>query len=344
MKRILVIRFSALGDVAMTIPVLHSLALQYPDRLISVLSRKAFQPLFAHLPDNVDFIAADLSGEHEGVTGLYRLFRHLKKRRFDGVADLHDVLRTRFLRLLFALSGVRVAHIRKGRGEKRALTRKRNKVFKPLKSSFARYAEVFDRLGLPVSLQFTSIYGETRGESAAFAEVTGKKGTEKWIGIAPFAKHEGKTYPLEAMEQVVARLVTLEGVKLFLFGGGKEEENLLTCWERQYPRVVALPGKLKMNGELALMSWLDVMISMDSANMHLASLVHTPVISVWGATHPWCGFMGWGQEPGLALQVEMACRPCSVFGNKPCHRKDYACLHGITPDALFQRIKHFLSR
>ena len=94
-----------------------------------------------------------------------------------------------------------------------------------------------------------------------------------------------------------------------------------------------------MERELILMSHLDVMVSMDSANMHLASLVNTPVVSIWGATHPYCGFMGYGQKAENALQIEnLECRPCSVFGNKPCLHGDYRCLIRITPEMVVQKV------
>jgi len=101
-------------------------------------------------------------------------------------------------------------------------------------------------------------------------------------------------------------------------------------------------GKLNMSQELALMSQLDIMYSMDSANMHLASLVNTPVISLWGATHPYAGFMGWNQSTDNAIQVDLSCRPCSVYGQKPCFRKDYACLFQITPEQIILRIENAL--
>jgi ADP-heptose:LPS heptosyltransferase len=93
-----------------------------------------------------------------------------------------------------------------------------------------------------------------------------------------------------------------------------------------------------MKEELALMSHLDVMVSMDSGNMHLASLVNTPVVSIWGATHPLAGFLGWNQSEKNVVQTDMPCRPCSVYGNKPCMRNDYACLNQITPESVVQRI------
>ena len=91
------------------------------------------------------------------------------------------------------------------------------------------------------------------------------------------------------------------------------------------------------------MSHLELMVSMDSANMHLASLVNTPVVSIWGATHPYTGFMGWNQKLENAVQVDLPCRPCSIFGNKPCLRGDYACLNSITPDMVFSKVKAVLN-
>ncbi|KAA6316472.1 hypothetical protein EZS27_033221, partial [termite gut metagenome] len=164
----------------------------------------------------------------------------------------------------------------------------------------------------------------------------------KWIGIAPFAKHKGKIYPLEWQEQVVAHFSKDLRVKVFLFGGGKTEQKILNEWVIKYPSVFSTADKLKMENELILMSWLDVMLSMDSANMHLASLVNVPVVSIWGATHPYAGFMGWNQSVENCVQVDLECRPCSVFGNKKCFRGDYACLFSIKPERIIEKIQSLI--
>lgn len=142
MAKILVIRFSAIGDVAMTIPVIYSLATQYPQHQIMVLSRDTLAPLFKELPDNVLFRGVDLRGEHAGVMGLGWLYNDLKEEQFDAVADFHDVLRSKYLRWRFKLSGVKVAHLDKGRSGKRKLVRPKHKVMQCQKSSFQRYADV----------------------------------------------------------------------------------------------------------------------------------------------------------------------------------------------------------
>lgn len=342
MKRLLIIRLSAIGDVAMTIPVIYACAYTYPQLRISVLSNVSLRPLFSRMPSNVVFIGADLKGVHRGLRGISRLYRELQGMDFDAVADFHNVLRTIILRFYFSLSGVRTVSINKGRREKKRLTTSFRKRFVPLKTSFERYADVLRQLDLPVNLTFQSLFDSKGGDLRLVNQpvtLTGEKGTDKWIGIAPFAAHKGKVYPLSLMEQVIKTLSHRSDYKLFLFGAGTAEREILEQWAKQYPSTCSLAGKLPMDKELIVMSHLDVMLSMDSANMHLASLVHTPVISVWGATHPYAGFMGWGQPMENVIQINgLSCRPCSIYGNKPCRHKDYLCLTTINPTTIVERI------
>ena len=342
MAKILVIRFSAIGDVAMTVPVVYSLATQYPQHQIKVLSRPNMAALFAHLPSNVSFWGADLKSTYKGFVGLIRLFNELKAEQFDYIADFHDVLRTKYLRLRFLLQGKKVAHIDKGRKGKKALTRSKNKIRVQQLSSFQRYANVLNRLGFTIKIDFKTIYPTGKGDLSTFSSITGTKGTDKWVGIAPFATHLGKIYPEKQMEQVIQILNTQPNIRIFLFGGGKKEVEILSTWANKYPSATCIAGKLKLDAELALMSHLDIMVSMDSGNMHLASLVNTPVVSIWGATHPLAGFMGWQQSEQNAVQIDMPCRPCSVYGNKPCTEKGYACLQQITPQMIVEKINAIL--
>jgi ADP-heptose:LPS heptosyltransferase len=331
MKKLLVIRFSALGDIAMSVPVVHDLALQYPDLDITMLSREMARPLFECMPSNVHFFAADLNGRHKGMVGLCRLWRDAHLSDFDYIADFHNVLRTWWLRAEGCLRRKKIAKIDKGRKGKRALTRQNNKVFEQQATSFERYAKVLEELGFPIKLQFNRL------DYSAFCE-TQKATNEAWIGIAPFAKHPAKVYPLEKMEEVIKALNERKNTTVFLFGGGTVENEQIERLCAKYDHVKPAKSQQGLKGELALMGQLDVMLSMDSANMHLASLVGTRVVSIWGGTHPYAGFFGWDQNPNDCIQVELPCRPCSVYGNKPCLRGDYACMNGITPEQIIERL------
>ena len=340
---ILVTRFSAFGDVAMTVPVLWTVANQYPQHKFTVLSRESMRPLFLQMPENVTFRGVNLKQKrYKGPFGMVRLFHELNKELgFEAIADLHDVLRTKIFRTCAILRGIRVACIDKGKTEKRLLTRPEGKELKQLPTSFDRYRNVFEALGLPIGqIEFVSIFGgKKRGDFSRVQEFfLPRREKEKWIGIAPFAAHQGKIYPLDQMEQVVASLDKEPDVRIVLFGAGEKETEILKSWAKKYSHTYITEG-LRMERELILMSHLDVMVSMDSANMHLASLVHTPVVSIWGATHPYCGFMGYGQRSENALQInDLPCRPCSVFGNKPCLYNDYRCLTRITPEMIVKKI------
>lgn len=342
--KLLVIRFSALGDVAMTVPVVDSLARAYPQAEITVLSRSFMQPLFAHMPNNVHFYGVDLK-QYKGLRGILRLFHELKHNGpYDAVADLHGVLRTQVLSFFFRLTGIRTIHINKERRARKALIRSKQKIRQQLSTSFERYADVFRRLGLSVRPTFRSIYGEGKGNVLLFSPLTGRPDNQTWIGFAPFAAHRGKQLPEATSQALIRKLSARPNTRLFLFGG-KSDAPLLEQWAEGQSGITIIAGRLKMEQELALMSYLAVMCSMDSANMHLASLTGTPVVSVWGATHPLAGFLGWQQQTENCVQDNhLDCRPCSIFGNKPCMRGDYACLAHISPENILQKIENILTK
>jgi ADP-heptose:LPS heptosyltransferase len=347
MKKILVVRFSALGDVAMTVPVVYAVATQYPDLDITLLSRPQMAALFEGMPANVHFLGADLKGEYVGFKGLNRLCRVLERMHFDAVADLHDVLRSKYLRFRLGLRGARVAHIEKGRRGKKQLVRPHHKLMLQQPTSFMRYADVFRRLGYPTTSTFTTLFPTLAPLPERMQEpATHTLGDTPLcrIGIAPFAAHPGKIYPVDRMERVIELLTERPTVRIYLFGGGAKEEAVFADWQQRFPHVTPMTRMGGMRRELEAMSHLDVMLCMDSGNMHLASLTGIPVVSIWGATHPYAGFMGWRQTEQNTLQLNhLPCRPCSVYGNRPCLRGDMACLAGITPEMVVEKLDDVLA-
>ena len=348
-KRLLVMRFSAMGDAAMTVPVLHALATQHPNLRITMLTRSRFVPMFEWLPANVQVKGIDLKNYH-GISGLTHLYRQLKPAKFDAVADLHNVLRTKYLRTCFSLAGTPVAVINKGRQDKKALIGHAldHDALRPMPE---RYADVFRTLGFSITLPERMPINLKQESFVTIQQVTGiKQPNQYWIGIAPFAAHPQKIYPLEHMQQVVNTLADL-GHRVFLFGAGKTETSTLAQWVESYDRngrnphhVVNISGVLDgLKNEMLLMSMLDVMLSMDSANMHIASIVGIPVLSIWGATHPKAGFFGYGQNTDHAMQLPLPCRPCSIYGKKPCQFGDLRCMN-IAPEAIVEKTLQIISR
>ncbi|WP_455640821.1 glycosyltransferase family 9 protein [Parabacteroides sp.] len=341
MAKILVIRLSAIGDVAMTVPVIYSAAKANPQHTFTVLTQAFLIPVFMNRPANVDVIGINTKGAEKTLGGLLRFASALVNYEYDIVLDLHNVIRTMIIRSLFRIKGKNVYVVDKARKERKMLTARNHKVFKPLRPVIERYADVFRAAGLNYTEIFTSLYESRPADLSAMQEVAGEK-RGKWIGIAPFAKHRGKIYPVDCMEQVVARLSEHEGYTIFLLGGRGYEEAVLEQWAFQYPRVKSIVGLYSLDNELALISQLDVLLCMDSANMHFASLVGTKVVSIWGATHPYAGFYGYHQDPDNVVQLDLPCRPCSVFGQKPCYRGDWACMAQVMPEMVIKKVKKVL--
>ena len=315
-------RLSAMGDVAMTVPVLRAFVLQNPAIKVTVISRPFFKPFFEGIP-SVSFFAFDEKQRHKGFIGLLRLFQDLKALHIDAFADLHNVLRSKVVRTLFALSGKKIAFVNKARAEKAALTRAENKIFKPLTTMFERHAKVFQELGFTVDLS-----NPTFPEKAVLSKEILKMLFENEkipdfsgirIGIAPFAQYDSKVYPLDLMQEVINQLAENSNYKILLFGGGKKEIELLNLLSKDKENVVVVAGKLQFQQELQLISNLDLMLSMDSGNAHIAAMLGVKVITLWGATHPFTGFSPFNQPLENALVSDRNLYPklpTSVYGNK----------------------------
>ena len=335
--RLLVIRTSAMGDVAFTTPVLAGMRRQYPDVELVILTRSAFKPFFS-TAEGISLFFPDLKGRHKGFSGLISLFFDLlKEGRFDYIIDLHDVLRSRILRFLFRMMGVPVAVIDKGRKQKRDIISGNTK--SPLKHSVLRYCDTFARAGFPVT---TSDGPWILPSSDALAKVEGmiENDGAMNIGVAPYAKHDLKMWPEDNMIKLLWLIAEKHRVNFWLFGGA-EDFKRLRSFQEMVKDSYNTAGNMKLDDELALMSKLDFMIAMDSSNMHMAALVGTKVISIWGSTDPLTGFGAWEQPGDYAIRIpveELTCRPCTVFGKGKCHRGDFACMMWLTPEKVYEKL------
>ncbi len=342
--RVLVMRFSALGDIALTIPVIKELKEQHPGLELYFLSRPRMASLFQ--PLEVNFMGVDIDQKHKSLIGLFKLSKEIA-RKIDPhlIIDLHNVLRTKILSFFWKARFIPVFTIDKGWGEKRQLTRAKNKIFKPLKHTTQRYLETFKKAGLGFNFDLESFSGlEYRNEKAENL-ISHIKSQKRTIGIAPFAQYKEKIWPLEKMKGLVKQLSDKD-FSIYLFGS-KAERGDLQELIIENKGIQNLAGRFDLATELHLISHLKMMLSMDSFNVHLAALTGIPVVSIWGATHSYAGFAPLGNNENFAVQIptdKLTCRPCSVFGNKHCFRGDHACLNWIKASDVMDKINQVMDK
>lgn len=316
----------------MTVPVLRAFSQQYPDVKLTILTREFFAPFFRDLK-NVNVFSADVTGKHKGLFGLYKLSIELKRLNIDAVADLHNVLRSKILKVF--LSGIKWIQIDKDRIGKKALIS--GKKFKQLKTSVERYADVFRQLGFTINITDPT-FPQKKALNQKTLNILGTD-SRKWIGIAPFATYEGKMYPLDLMNKVIGQLSKKH--KIILFGGGQKEIDILNNIEDNFDNVINTAGKITLDEELDVISNLDVMLSMDSSNAHIAAMLGIKVVTVWGVTHPFAGFAPFNQPDNHALLADRGKYPkipTSVYGNKyPYDYKEAS--RNIAPELVIEKIE-----
>lgn len=314
----LILRLATLGNVAMTVPVVASLSKRYPNDRFIIASKKDLAAMFASMP-NVEFREVD---NHLDWRGVFALWRELRDKT-DAVIDLQNVRRTRVFGALMRLSGKKVTRVRYGRLRKHMIT-----IWgigkKQLPTEFERYRDAFLRAGLETNDAFESLPVNSAAAKVVEERFGQKEG--RWIGLAPFAKSRSNMLPYRVTKDVIEILTKDENTRVFLFGAGQIECEMLRQWASVFPRTESVAGQLKLKEELELMRMLDVMICMDSANQHLSSLVGLRAISVWCATHPMIGFAGWKQRPEDIIQRhDLQCRPCTCHGTNHCRYGNFAC-------------------
>jgi len=338
-----------MGDVVLLVPVIRSFVAAYPDVEVTVVTRPKFASFFTDIERVIPF-PADVDHTYNGIFGMRDLFKKLlKKASYDVVLDMHDHIRTIMLRSLFKVFAGRVVVFNKGRKEKKAITRPENKSLAPLIHTVERYRLAFEKAGFPftiLSKPHFVIKESTKTEVTAWLDQLGLKKSGKWIGAAPFARHTSKIWPLNNYEVLIRTMTERSAFKFFLFGGGDEESKFFSSLQNKFPEnIVVVAGQLKLKQELALMEMIDLMLCVDSSNMHLAALMGTPLLSIWGGTHTDVGFGPYGKDEESIIEIsrtELTCRPCSVYGREKCLRGDFACLAWITPERVSTKIMNTL--
>ena len=328
-----------MGDVVLTVPVIQNLLKKYPETQITLLTNSFFHPFFDGIP-NLTLCSVELKAKHKGFWGLFKLVRELTSdKKFNAVLDLHSVIRTWIIGGLFRLKGIPVFRIDKGRAGKKAFVQYKNRNILP--HSTERYQTVFSKAGFDFFLEKKLLNTNENPDFDLQKYINSK---EINIGIAPFAAHRSKQWGTDKINGFIEQVNQKYKVQFYLFGGGKSEVSQLNELSSKFENATNVAGRFKLTQELELLKNLDVLIAMDSGNMHIATLLGIPVISIWGGTHPDIGFSALYQPLENSIQIstdELPCRPCSVFGTNDCQLKEhpFACMTQIAPKKLIERLE-----
>ena len=334
-----------MGDVALTVPAIRRVLDENNDLQITLVTAPHFTPFFNGI-QGLNVFPANFYKEYNGLKGLFRLYKDISRsQKFDAVIDLHEVIRSYLVSFLFRLSGTKIFRINKGRKQKKEFIK--SKINKKLPHTVERYLEVFRKAGLNAGEgMYKGFIIEDKDLKTARnilpPEIPHKD--ISWIGIAPMARHALKRWNLSNFIELMKLINQDHKVWFFLFGGGEYEKVEIDNLISDFGNALNLTGKMSLEQEIAIISKMQFMISMDSANMHISALSGTPTISIWGGTHPALGFSALNQPPEYSIQIpesELTCRPCTVYGKGDCARGDLACMTRITPEMVFGQIKHW---
>lgn len=333
----MVIRLSAIGDVAMVVPHLYAMCLANKDCEFTFLTQPFLSSLLINAPDNLEVLAFD-KRNNKGFWSLLGFANRIRNEKFDTIIDLHDVLRTKVIRLWSSFaSKTKVYKIDKHRGLRKKMLSGNKDILLP------RMIDIYMNA---ISKADINDIGEVKPINICdynFSEEI-KKYTEipHKIGIAPFASKRSKEVDLKIFDKIIDHISQNTSYKVLLFCSKDELTRAEHIIDKYKNCVIPVRGQLGLSKELVIMSGLSCMVSMDSANMHLASMVGTPVVSLWAGTSTRCGFLGIGQKETDTVSSPICCSPCSIFGTDKCRLSSFECTKNIDIDKIIDRINFYI--
>ena len=317
----------------MTVPVISILRSTHPEIKITLLTTKFFSILYNQIPE-IDFLYFE--PKHKTWRGLFSLSRKINKINPDFIIDLHDVLRTKILRLFLINKLGNTVVVNKGRKEKKLLIRGIKS--EPLKSMHLRYAETFEALNIKINIDDFSYYKKIKITNRNYAFSS----NDKLIGIAPFARHQCKEYSTSNIINFIDSLDKSWQVLIFGAPGNEEQKIIKLCNNESNRHVIS--SNYNLEEQMAIMSNLDVMISMDSANGHIASLFGIDVITIWGATHPNSGYGPLNQPKENSIVPDLnkfPDLPVTIYGSN-CPADYVEAINTIKCERILERLNKII--
>ena len=334
--RLLVIRFSSLGDIVLTAPVTRALRQRFPQTEIVYATKRLYEPLVAQLPGVDRIICFD---EKDGIE---RFIVQIRRERFDLLLDLSANLRSR---LVAAFAGSKVTL----RYRKRRLARMAM-VYGPRHLTESRhtvdlYLDTLKETGIEQADRLPDLAVSDKCR-AAVADRLGAHGvgpSQLLIGLAPGASCLPKQWPARYFAAVADHFVWTRQASIVLIGAGDDSAATQAVKTAMATPVIDWTGQCDLSLLPAAIQRCQTLLTNDTGPMHVASAVGTPVVGLFGPTHPCLGFTPLGPHDA-SLSMDLSCSPCSLHGARPCRFKTNACLETLLVDRVIQEVTRSLDR
>lgn len=332
MRSILVIRFSSLGDIILTEPIVRALRDNYGEAEILFLTKARY----AELP--AMFAAVDETHTLDEDGNLSALTKRLKELDVDLIVDLHNNPRSAYVRSKLGIPAVRSQK----EWFKRVLTVRWKRLGVQPKHQIERCAEAVKKLGITVEVAPPRIVvPHTAREWWAEQKPNNQQLSDYYV-LAAGASYETKRAPDELLEGIHRELHSVFGYPVVFVGGAAEQKFLESLARKLNPPPAGVFANLSFSNVAAILQDSRFVISNDSGLAHLAAAVEAPVVALFGPTHPILGFRPLGTR-SHAYTVNEYCSPCSLHGNRPCYRQERFCFTRMQPNDIAQVVAKLLN-
>ncbi len=363
-NKILIIRFSSLGDVVLATPLIRWLRQHFPEAELDFLVRQEYAELLHHNPGIDQLIEFDVK---PGFNSLRKLKNRLKSSNYDVVLDIHNNLRSRYLCLGMAsfFSGTRILRIRKQQFIRLLLVKFKINLYRRLYGRVIPVWEKYLRTAKPLVGKMetgdslpgdTNPSGRRTGQTGRLEILLSDEAVNRaekikedllknkpYITLAPGAKHFTKRWPAEYYSELIKRIFQETKIEAVLIGGDDDvevSENILKGFDDE--AVMSLVGQLSIQETAAVIKGSSLLITNDSGLMHVADALAVPLIAIFGSTVEELGFFPGGPEAIVIQNSGLYCRPCSHIGRSHCPKTHFRCMQEITPEIVWQTVREKL--
>jgi lipopolysaccharide heptosyltransferase II len=339
-SNILIIRFSSIGDIVLASPVVRFLRERFPDSRIDFLTKKKYAELLRWNPGLTNIILFD-----EDADDLKALRARIREMRYDLIVDLHNSLRSIYLRTFSGARRVRV--FRKHAFRRFLLVRFKKNLYRRPTTVVERYIDTVRIYGDPTATTDFPLPDDLV-RTATGVVYSGKFTPEdRLVGFAPTAMHFTKRWPMDRFVRAGIALATGQKVRILIFGSQDEAEycsdiaHMINSGASAHA-AESFAGRLSLSETAAAAGLCSVMVSNDTGLMHIAEARGVPVVALFGSSVKEFGFAPLGPKSVLVENAGLACRPCSHVGRKECPKEHFKCMKDITPERVHAEVARLL--